>query len=143
MVDIELFVERLNRIESFLKKKAPEMLMKHERKIVELNNAQLVKGKGTDGDIMQRGYSAGYASKRRKKGLQTNYVDLKYSGKYQDSRKGVKAKGGIDIKSGVDYEKYLRGNYPKHIGLTKENAESITDLLSVELAKDIKQYLIK
>lgn len=42
-------------------------------------------GKKTDGSEIQSFYSKGYASKRSKKGLQTNFVDLTFTGDMMDS----------------------------------------------------------
>jgi len=143
MVEFEVFLKRMNNIGQFIDKRAGDILMKQENKILSYQKAQLKEGTGNTGQIMQRGYSSGYANKRRKAGLQTSFVDLKFSGNYQDSMKGKKADGGMNIQSGVSYEKYLRGNFPTHIGLDKDNSEAVAELIAPEVAKEIKNYLIK
>jgi len=40
---------------------------------------------GRDDKIMQRGYSKNYGKRRKKKGLQTKYVDLHFTGKFHKS----------------------------------------------------------
>ena len=142
MVTLDEFIKRLGRLPSFLEKKSSELLLKHEREVVALNNAQLMEGLNTEGKTMQKGYSKGYSSKRKKAGLQTSFVDLRFSGAYQDSRRGVKSDKGIDIESNTDYEKYLRGNFPKHVGLTKESSEKIAELLSGEVSVLTKKFLV-
>jgi len=143
MVEFETFVKRFEKLPEYLKRKSGELLMKESGKIVELSNDQLQKGLNTEGRIMQRGYSPQYGKKRRKAGLQTSFVDLRFTGQYQDTKKLVKAKDGANIISDVDYEKYLRGNFPKHVGLTEENADRISELLADEVAVLIKKYLLR
>lgn len=142
MVTWDEFVKRFNKLTDYLNDKSGDILMKHERKIIDLNNAQLLEGKNIANKIMQRGYSPGYAKTRRKAGLQTSVVDLKFSGKYQNSRRGVKVKQGMNILSGVDYEKYLRGNFPGHVGLTEKNSDIIKKDLLDDIAKEIKKFLV-
>jgi len=143
MIQFDVFIKRFGTLEAYLKGKAPELLMKHEAEIVKMNNEQLLKGKNKLSETMQKGYSPAYGKKRKKAGLQTSFVDLKFSGAYQDSRKGVKVKDGINIQSSVDYEKYLRGNFPDHVGLDKKNSDTIKELLSKEVAVLTKKYLLK
>ena len=142
MVTFDVFVKRMNKLDNFVNKVAPELLLKNEKEIVDLNNAQLMAGKNTDSETMQRGYSTQYGKKRRKAGLQTSFVDLKFSGAYQDSRKGKKSSKGINIISDVDYEKYLRGNFPGHVGLNKVDSNFVAKMISKPLAILIKKYLI-
>ena len=143
MVTLVEFVKRGFKLDDFIRRKSPDLLMKQASKIVTLNNEQLIEGKGFDSKIMQSGYSPGYAKIRQRKGLQTGFVDLKFSGKYQDSRKAQKAKDGINIVSNVDYEKHLRNNFPTHVGLTEKNAEQIKKLVAKDLAVEIEKYLSK
>jgi hypothetical protein len=142
MVTFEQFKKKFDTLPTWLPKEGAKVVMKQKTKIVELNNSQLLSGKNIDNEIMQSGYSTAYGRRRQKKGLQTAFVDLKFTGKYQDSRKAVKAAGGVNIQSGVDYEKYLRGNFEGHVGLTEENAEVIAEAALNDIAKMIKNYLI-
>ena len=48
---------------------------------------------------------------------------------------------GFDIKSEADYEKYLRGNFPEHVGLTSKNVAIVKEEIVEELAVLIKTYL--
>jgi len=143
MVEFNVFVKRFSELPKFLETKGPELLMKHEKEILTKSKEQLLKGKNVNSEIMQRGYSTQYGKKRKKAGLQTSFVDLKFSGKYQDTKKGVKAKEGMNIISDVDYEKYLRGNFPDHVGLDKGNSDEVKKLLADEVAVLIKKFLVK
>jgi len=150
-VTLEIFVERVNGLELYLKKAAREILFKHEKKIIDMSNAQLMEGKNVKDKVMQEGYSKQYGKRRQKKGLQTKFVDLRFSGKYQDTKVLVSATGndaffnkgiGFNIKSDVDYEQYLRKNYKNHIGLNKANAEIISEDIVDGIAQLTKKYLI-
>ena len=141
MVEFTEFIKRFNNLEKFLVSKSGDLLMKHEGQIISMSNAQLLEGKNVDGKIMQRGYSAAYGKIRKKAGLQTARVDLKLTGTYQDTKRGFKSRGGLDIRSAADYEAHLRGNFPNHVGLTKKNAEILAKLLSNQIAVMIDKYL--
>jgi hypothetical protein len=43
----------------------------------------------------------------------------------------------------VEYEKYLRGRFEGMAGLTKKNADVISNIIAKELAIDIKKYLVE
>lgn len=143
MVTLQIFVDRFDAIEYHARKIASELLFKKSQEIVKLNRKQLMEGKNTEDKIIQSGYSTPYARKRKKKGLQTRFVDLYFTGKFQKSLRGVKNIEGLDLDSDADYEKYLRGNYPEIMGLNKVDAEMIAQSIADELAKEIKTYLIK
>jgi len=144
MVTLEEFVKRFNNVESFLNKWHEEAMIKHSNEIVDMNRKQMLQGINSEGEMMQQGYSPGYAKLRKKKGLQIGFVDMKFTGKFQDSLKGVKNPKGLDLKSNVDYEKYLRDDkYGTAIGLTEENADVIEEKLIKELAPKLKKYLVK
>jgi hypothetical protein len=143
MVTFETFVKRFDTLPDFLRKAGNEILMKHNNDIVGLANQQLLKGVNVQGETMQKGYSTAYGKRRKKAGLQTSFVDLKFHGRYQDSRKLVPYQYGVDIRSGADYEAHLRANFPDHSGLTEPNAEVISKKMENEIAKQIENYLTK
>lgn len=143
MVDFETFVKRFDGLSEYLNKEGTKILLKHNNEIVSLANEQLMKGLNVEGQTMQKGYSTQYGKKRKKSGLQTSFVDLKFTGKYQDSKKLVAYEYGVDIRSGADYEAHLRANFPNHVGLTEPNAEVISIKMEDEIAKLIEIYLTK
>lgn len=143
MVTFETFVNRFSKLGEYLKKQSSEILLKHNNDIVPLANEQLLKGVNIKEQKMQSGYSSAYGKRRQKKGLQTAFVDLRFTGKYQDTKKLVKYDYGVDIRSQADYEAYLRGNFPDHVGLTEPNAEVIAKKMESEIAELIEDYLTK
>jgi hypothetical protein len=52
------------------------------------------------------------------------------------------AKEGVDIRSNVEYEQYIREMFPGLAGLTKENAEKVAEEVAKMLAPEIKKYLV-
>jgi len=142
MVSFEIFVKRFGKIEPFVKKESAKILKAKGAEIVGMVQEQHHRGVNADGKIMQKGYSTSYGKKRKKKGLQIGFVDQHFSGKYHDKQKVFIVKDGIDIKSGLDYEKYLRTNFPKSVGLTPKNAEKAAIALTNLLAPKMKKYLV-
>lgn len=143
MVTIKEFAERMGKVEAEARKAAEKIILKYNNEVVSLQNRQLLKGKDIHGETMQNGYSPAYGKLRRKKGLQTSFVDLKFTGKYQRSKKLVKYSYGVDIRSDADYEAHLRANFPDHVGLNVENSEYIAEKMAEELGNEMKKYLTK
>lgn len=142
-IEFDEFVKRFAGLKDFLNSISSALLLRYDKEIVGFNNEQLLRGVNVEGRTMQKGYSPQYGKRRKKAGLQTAFVDLKFTGKYQDTKKGVAAAKGINLISDTEYEKYLRGNFPDHVGLTKKNAETTAKLLEKEVAVEIEKYLTK
>jgi hypothetical protein len=142
-VTLDILIERIDTLDEYLKMKSADVMVSHQDEIISLSNAQLMEGKNINDKIMQQGYSKGYTKRRMKQELQTKFVDLRFTGKYQDTKKLHKTDDGVDIKSDVDYEKYLRGNFPEHVGLTSKNSEIISEAVVNEIAQLARQYLLK
>lgn len=90
---------------------------------IALNESQWAEGKlDNSADIIPTPYSQPYAKKRRTKGLQTAFIDLKYSGALYNGYEIEIVDGKMILKSSVAYEKYVTGRYGVMIwGLTPEN----------------------
>jgi len=142
MIDFNTFVQRWSGLRAFLPKKAAEILVRENDRIVKMQQEQHHEGRGADDKTMQTGYSSGYAKKRKKKGLQTRFVDLHFSGKYHKGLKVKPVKEGLDIESDVEYERYLRNRFTNMAGLDSKNAKEIKKLLADKLAPEIKKYLV-
>lgn len=142
MVTLDEFIRRFGGVKKFAEKRAQEILKQNEKQVVDMQTGQHHAGVNIKGEQMQGGYSKGYGKRRKKKGLQTGFVDLHFTGKFHKSLKVVPAKGGVDVRSNVDYEKYLRGNFPGEAGLTTPNAEIIAEFVANRLAPELKKYLV-
>ena len=142
MVEFKEFARRFGMLPAFIDKEGKNILKSNEKLIVDMQKDQHHRGVNKMSEQMQGGYSTGYGKRRKKKGLQTSYVDLHFSGKFHKGLKVTPAKGGVDVKSNVDYEKYLRGNFPGEAGVTKQNAETLAEIVAKKLAVEIKKYLV-
>lgn len=143
MVSFDTFVKRFSGLQDFVTKKSKEILLKENDRIVKMQQEQHMSGVGADDKTMQTGYSTGYTRTRKKKGLQTRYVDLHFSGKYHRGLKVKPVKEGLDVESNVEYEQYIRKMFPSMAGLTGKNANEISAILVKKLAPEIKKYLVK
>lgn len=143
MVTLQTFIQRVGTLESFLMKQSKHILVNESERITDMVREQHHDGKNADGETMQVGYSSGYTKKRKKKGLQTKYVDQHFSGRYHKALKVRPVEGGVDVLSDVEYEKYNRARFPKMVGLTLENAEAIAIILANILAPKAKKHLVK
>ncbi len=142
MVNFDEFARRFGNLPDFIRKEGRKILKQNEKLIVDMQTGQHHKGVNIHSEQMQGGYSTGYGKRRKKSGLQTSFVDLHFSGKFHKSLKVVPAKGGVDVKSNVDYEKYLRGNFPGEAGLTATNAEQVAEIVANLLAVQMKKFLV-
>jgi hypothetical protein len=143
MVEFPVFVKRMDQVDRFIQKEAQKTLKARGQQIVEMVREQHHDGLNRDGKKMQSGYSTGYTKQRKKKGLQTKFVDLHFSGKYHKSLKVVPQQDGVDIQSTEPYAFYLRGNFPGMAGLTPKNAEIVAEKIADILAPKIKKFLVR
>jgi len=143
MVTLPTFINRLSGLQKFATEKMKDIVLGYSKKITDLSNSQLLKGLNVEGKVIQKGYSRTWGKARKLRGLQTQFVDLKYSGNFQNGSKVVAVGEGFDIQSDVDYEADLRDRYGNIRGLTEEQAEEIANLAAEKMAVYIKNYLIK
>jgi len=142
MVTFKEFARRFGRLHKFVDKRAKEILKADQQRITDMVKAQQHAGVNVKGEQMQGGYSTGYAKRRSKKGLQTGFVDLHFSGKMHKGLKVLPVKGGVDVRSKEPYEYYVRGNFPKSFGLIEPNAELEASHIANKLAPEIKKFLV-
>ena len=93
---------------------------------------------GTDGNdkLIQEGYSPAYALRMAAKGLQVEYVDLYFTGKFQNSFKVMDNANEYFIESGVDYEEHLIENYGEAIlEVNEQNLQTMFERIKNETIK--------
>ena len=142
MVTLDTFANRVSGLRKFLLKRGQEILISRQAEVVKMVREQHHAGVNKLGKQMQSGYSSGYGKRRKKRGLQTKFVDLHFSGKYHKGLRLEPVRGGVDVQSPEPYAWYLRGNFPNMAGLTKENADVVAEILANILAPEIKKYLV-
>ena len=123
MVTLDTFANRVSGLRKFLLKRGQEIIISRQEKVVNMVRLQHHAGKNKLGKRMQSGYSTPYGKRRKKKGLQTKFVDLHFTGEYHKSLflvpsvKKFDQQAGINVLSDADYAKYLRGNFPNSTGI--------------------------
>jgi hypothetical protein len=140
MITFETFVKRWGGLKKFIIKRTNQLMKEMGDEIVKMITDQQHEGINAEGEKMQTGYSSGYGKKRRKKGLQTRFVDLHFSGKMHKGMKVRAAKDGIDIRSKEPYEHFVRVNFPKGFSLTEEHSELVGNIVAEKLAVEIDTY---
>ena len=141
MVGFDEFTRRFGGLKKFIVKSTQKILKESE--LAKMIIDQQHEGIGSDGAKMQTGYSTGYTKRRKKKGLQTSFVDLHFSGKMHKGMKVLPVKGGVDIRSKEPYEYYVRANFPKGFSVTKQNADIVGNFVANQLAVDMKKFLVQ
>jgi hypothetical protein len=84
-------------------------------------------------------YSAPYAKVRQKKGLQTAFVDFKFTGELYKRYKIDIGSKGLKLSSDVDYEKDLTKRFGEDMwGLTDENLVKYRAILAPFIQRESK-----
>ena len=143
MVTLQTFIQRVDTLKTFIEKEFKHILVNESDQVVNMIQEQHHAGQGSDDKTMQTGYSSGYTKRRKKKGLQTRYVDLHFSGKYHKGLKVKPAEDGVDVESNVEYEEYIRERFGTAVGLTSANAKQISEIVANILTPKIKKHLVK
>ncbi|MBS1915662.1 MAG: hypothetical protein JST87_05255 [Bacteroidetes bacterium] len=88
----------------------------------ELNEDQWRQGLRKDGSSIEPyPYSKPYAKKRQKAGLQTDHIDVNFTGNLYRGYKVEFTPQSVNMTNGVDYEKYVSKRYELLYGLSEEN----------------------
>jgi len=142
-MDIEVFIRKLRNLQHFVNVEGNRIAMKEAPLIESMQRKRLSKGKTTENKTIQKGYSPGYAKRRKKKGLQTNYVDLNFSGEFYESLQVTEEPnyGSFDIVSDVDYARFLFDKHEDIVGLNKKDAHTLKKVIIERLEKSLRNYL--
>lgn len=142
-MDIEVFIQKLRNLQNFANIEGNRLILDNAGLIESMQIKRLGRGKTKENKYIQKGYSPGYAKRRKKKGLQTNYVDLNFTGEFYESLQVTEEPnfGSFDIISDVDYAPHLFKKYEDITGLSEANAKKLKKVLVTGLEKSIKNYL--
>ena len=143
-VTIDRFVKKVDSLKEFIIQEVNRIMLKLGPQIEEMQRKRLSEGKNIKDKTIQKGYSEGYARRRKKKGLQTNYVDLNFTGEFYRSLDMVAEAdfGKFDIISDVDYARYIFARFPQISGLSQKDAKTIKNLIIKELQQSVRKYLV-
>lgn len=119
-----------------------ESIEETKDKFIELNLGQMAEGKRSDGqDIQPEPYSSGYAKRRQKKGLQTDFIDLRFTGGMYQNAGLIVDNDVIRLGSEVDYEQFVSQRFAKIWGLDDESKKIYEPILMNELREKLKEQL--
>jgi len=113
-----------------------QALKKLEGKFLDLQKNQWYNlGQTSDGESMGV-YSPSYEQRRRRKGLRTDHVTLKFTGKFYAGLRLELRTDGVYISSTVDYQKYITKRYGNDIF-------DITDQQRAKIIKDVTDIVLQ
>jgi len=141
---------KLANIETKVRSLVGQSIKRHQKEIVKRNREQLLKGEDSEGKLKTAehdpygGYkSASWIKKRKKKGRQTQYVDLRFSGDFQKSMfvkfDSTALSFGIDA---TDKKKEILIHHwgEEILGLNDANWEWLLDTITNDLYTGLKTY---
>lgn len=140
---VEDLIVKLKGLTTFVRVSASNAIDDNKEDILDLNKAQmLVLGVDNEGD--QLGIYAPFTvQEREKKGLQTNFIDLRFTGEFQDKMVVEKTDLAKFELTSTDskWENKLEPQFPDALGLTNENEDKLTKDLITQIDKDVDEYL--
>lgn len=95
-------------------------------------------GENDEGRIIQQGYSESWGVIRSIAGLQIEYVDLYYTGRFLDGLTTVKSGEDYFLESNVGYFQDLKDRYAGIMGLQEDNLALIIEEIRTKLIKEFK-----
>ena len=95
-------------------------------------------GENEEGQIIQEGYSESWGVVRSIAGLQIEYVDLYYTGKFLDGLTTAKSNDEYYLESNVGYFQDLKDRYIGIMGLQEDNLALIIQDIRKKLIKEFK-----
>ncbi len=145
--DIRDLIEKLKSLPSFVEDKADEAIESDKEHILDLNKAQMLVA-GVDNEGISLGdYSPKSVQIRQKKGLQTDHIDLRFTGDFQDSlRIDKKKKAEFDLTAtdgkwaGNEITPNLSQQWPDALGLTDDNEDKVTENTTGHIEREAEKY---
>jgi hypothetical protein len=95
-------------------------------------------GENEEGQIIQEGYSESWGVIRSIAGLQIEYVDLYYTGKFLDGLTTAKSNDEYYLESNVGYFQDLKDRYIGIMGLQEDNLALIIQDIRKKLIKEFR-----
>lgn len=140
MPNVEELIVKLKGLPAFLQTAGNIAIYKESQDIVDMNKQQLLSGFDADGAPLGE-YSPTSIEIRQKKGLQTDHIDLRYSGRFQASFV-IERRGNIFDLEALDpkWIDKLEPRWPDALGLTKANEDKLTELLSQQISDQLNKY---
>lgn len=144
MGTVEDLIIKLKELPQFIEEVVDNYLTDNEEDVLDLNKAQLLNA-GVDSEGVPLGeYSARTKEERQKKGLQTDFIDLRYTGEFQDKMDLIKTGEAERTLTSTD-SKWQSGElsdrFPDAIGLTPVSEDILTDAIIKEIEFQVDNFL--
>jgi hypothetical protein len=140
---VQELIGKLKGLESFVNDSAAFALKVNSDEILDLNKAQMiVAGVDADGDQLGQ-YAPFTVEERSKKGLQTEYIDLRFTGEFQDKMELIptgKTEVEFDSKD-PKWDSDISKQWPDALGLTSDNEERAGDMIIKVIDVNVDKYL--
>lgn len=139
---VEALIAKLDELPEFVQDISNNSIEDNSENILDLNRSQmLVSGIDSEGDSLGE-YSAFTVQKRKDKGLQTEFIDLRYTGEFQDSLilqqdKDAYFIGALDPK----WQDEIQPRWPDALGLTEDSESKVTEILTNEIDIKVDRFL--
>lgn len=138
-MSLDLFIAKLKGLKVKANKLAEETI---KVEAPEANRKQLESGVNADGEPISKQkiragattYANGYAKLRKRKGLQTKYIDAKFTGKYHESIEAKKKSATVyEIKATDPKAKTVEENLGNLVGLNEQAIKEVEKDLALAL----------
>jgi hypothetical protein len=106
----------IDRIPEVVRDSIKQAITQYESELIEFIRVEQLKKRGEDGEQRPLGeYSLGYRRLRISKGLQVNYIDLIFSGKFVRSIRIVAENDQFRVMSNVEYDTEILNRFGRDV----------------------------
>jgi hypothetical protein len=138
MATIEDLLSDLKRIPELVQDGVDRAMLGDTFDVVQINKDQLLSGIDAAGKELGQ-YAPSTKKVRQRKGLQTDHIDLKFTGASQDSL-------GISKLNDSKFEmpanpRWDQKRFPEAIGFTKENEDKVSEIVIVNIEANLNPVL--
>jgi hypothetical protein len=135
---------KLEKVNDFTSRALDNIILTDEAEVLsDFIRKQLSEGLKPNGEeISLFGYSKMWASERANAGLQTDFVDLKFSGRMYEGIEPVSVTNDVYFfDSDVPYTTDLIARYGEFLGLSEEDKDKLKELVREKIKPMFKNYL--
>ena len=148
MKELLSLIQKFRDSNTFVAQRSAEFLSNNSTAdiIEKYNREQLAEGEDADGNDLG-GYGMRRTVERKDAGLQTDFIDLKFSGDFYDSifaQGELKGSTRVNLKIDSIGDKWEEIKHDERfenaLGLTQENADKVGVSLAEHIAKELNKY---
>lgn len=141
MGTVEDLIVKLKNLPTFVDLVGDNSIAENEDTIIDLNKAQMIV-LGIDADGDQLGEYTPYSSQiREAAGLQTEFIDLRFTGDFQDSIELNLTPNGYEIDATDEkWTDKIEPRFPDALGLIDDNEDRVTNIITSKIEKESEKY---